>query len=119
MLAIEVSAIAISFLAFAYAVWLYLWVKRQPSENKRIIQVGKWIQDGARTFLRREYMVLARFAAVAAVLILVFLPAPIWKGNVIANITMAIAYLFGTAFSALNISTGAAVKDEKSFASGA
>ncbi len=101
MLVIEVSAIAISFLAFAYAIWLYLWVRRQPLENKRIAQVGKYIQDGARTFLNREYKVLAKFAGIIAVLILVLLPAPIWKGNFIDNITMAIAYIFGTAFSAL------------------
>ena len=81
--------------------WLYLWVKRQPSDNKIIARNGDLIKAGARTFLRREYRVLARFAAVAAVLIVVFLPVPIWKGNVVDNILMAVAYIMGTAFSAI------------------
>ena len=66
-------------IAFAFAVYLYLWVKKQPSENKRIIEVSSLIQAGANTFMRREYGVLARFAGVAAVLIFLFLPEPLWN----------------------------------------
>ena len=95
------TSILISLVAFAFAGWLYLWVKRQPSDNKIIARNGDLIKAGARTFLRREYRVLARFAAVAAVLIVVFLPVPIWKGNVVDNILMAVAYIMGTAFSAI------------------
>ena len=32
-------------IAFAFAVYLYLWVKKQPSENKRIIEVSSLIQQ--------------------------------------------------------------------------
>ena len=95
------TSILISLVAFAFAAWLYLWVKRQPSENKIIAKNGDLIKAGARTFLRKEYLVLAKFAAVAAVLILVFLPSPIWKGNIVNNILMTIAYIMGTAFSAI------------------
>lgn len=52
--------------------------------------------------LRREYLLLARFTAIAAVLIVIFLPKPIWTGSNIAdNIWMALAYIFGTVLSAL------------------
>ena len=98
---LQIMSILISLVAFAFAAWLYLWVKRQPAQNQRIEQVGLLIRLGARTFLRKEYGVLARFASVAALLILLFLPAPIWKGNFTDNIIMAVAYLAGTLFSAI------------------
>lgn len=96
-----ISAIAISVLSFLFAGWLYQWVNKQPSSNKRIAEVGLLIRNGANTFLRQEYAVLAKFAGVFAVLILVFLPHPIWKGNYLTNISMALAYIFGTIFSAI------------------
>ncbi|MCE5189989.1 MAG: sodium-translocating pyrophosphatase [Eubacteriales bacterium] len=95
------GSILVALLAFAFAVWLYLWVKRQPCENQKIIKATGLIRAGARTFLRKEYAVLAKFAAVAAVLIFVFLPAPVWKGNILMNIQMVVAYLFGTTISAI------------------
>lgn len=99
--AFEILSIVISIAAFAFAAWLYQWVKKQPSSNKRIAEVGNLIRKGAATFLRKEYTVLARFAGVVAILILLFLPSPIWQGNISKNITMAIAYIAGTALSAI------------------
>lgn len=87
-------------MAFLFAGWLYLWVKKQPSSNEKIARVGELIRRGANTFLRKEYVVLAKFTLVVAVLIVVFLPTPIWKGDVLGNIVMALAYIFGTIFSA-------------------
>jgi len=95
------GSILVALLAFAFAVWLYLWVKRQPCENQKILKATGLIRAGARTFLRKEYAVLARFAAVAAVLIFVFLPKPIWQGGILHNIEMLVAYIFGTGFSAI------------------
>lgn len=98
---IQIISILISLVAFAYAAWLYLWVKRQPSDNEKIKKVGILIQDGARTFLRKEYIVLAKFAGVVAILILLFLPTPVWNGNIIKNVMMCVAYITGTVFSAI------------------
>ncbi|MEN6338612.1 MAG: sodium-translocating pyrophosphatase [Clostridiaceae bacterium] len=95
------GSLLIALLAFAFAAWLYLWVKRQPCENQKIIKACGLIRAGARTFLRKEYAVLAKFAGVAAVLILVFLPTPIWKGTWQNNVLMMVAYIFGTGFSAI------------------
>ncbi len=94
-------SIAVAIISFAVAAYFYVWVKKRPSSNKKIQELGKLIANGANTFLRREYMVLARFVAVAAVLIIVFLPSPIWMGNPWENITMAIAYIAGAAVSAM------------------
>ena len=88
-------------LAFAFAVYLYLWVKKQKSQNGKIIEVSALIKAGANTFISREYRVLAIFSGVALLVILLFLPAPIWSGNPIANISMALAYVFGTVLSAI------------------
>ena len=94
-------SIAVSALAYVFAAWLNAWVKKIPSSNKRIEQVGGWIREGASAFLRREYAVLFKFAAVVAALIFVFLPQPVWKGNIGGNAHMAIAYLAGAVFSAI------------------
>ena len=93
--------IAISLLAFLFSAWLFQWIKKRPSENKRIAEVGSLIRKGANTFLRKEYTVLAKFAGVIMALILLFLPKPIWNGSVMENIMMAIAYVAGTVFSGM------------------
>lgn len=95
------GSLLVALLAFTYAAWLYLWVKRQPCKNQKILKACGLIRAGARTFLRKEYTVLARFAVVAAILILLFLPTPIWKGSYFDNVLMMVAYLFGTTFSAI------------------
>ena len=95
------GSLLVALLAFTYAAWLYLWVKRQPCKNQKILKACGLIRAGARTFLRKEYAVLARFAVVAAILILLFLPTPIWKGSYFDNVLMMVAYLFGTTFSAI------------------
>lgn len=87
--------------AFAFAAYLYVWVKRQPTTNKRINEVAALIREGANTFMRREYKILAIFAGVIAVLILLFLPSPIWNGDAMDNVAMALSYIAGTTLSAI------------------
>lgn len=115
-----ITSIVIALVAFAFAFWLYNWVKKQPSSNARIAEIGEYIRNGANTFLRREYVVLARFGGVLAIIILVFLPRPIWlqfdDNAYIENIIMAVSYVLGTVFSAaagkigIQVSTAANVK---------
>ena len=88
-------------LAFAFAAYLYLWVKKQRTSNARIEEVSLLIKEGANTFMCREYLVLAKFAAVAAVIIFILLPAPVWQGDILNNLAMAIAYIAGTVLSAI------------------
>ena len=88
-------------LAFAFAVYLYLWVKKRRVENKKIQEVSALIKEGANTFMRREYKILAIFAGIAAVVIFVLLPSPVWKGDIVQNISMTVAYILGTALSAV------------------
>ncbi|MBB2184028.1 sodium-translocating pyrophosphatase [Lachnospiraceae bacterium MD1] len=97
----QIASIVISLLAFGAAFWLYKWVSSQPSSNQRIAEVGKLIRNGANTFLAKEYKTLVRFCTVAAILIFIFLPVPVWKGNVLDNVIMAVSYILGTIFSGI------------------
>ena len=95
-------SILVSFVAFGYAAWLYFWVKKQPQENAMITKVSGLIQQGARAFLRRQDQILLAFAGGVAVIILLFLPTPVWKGSFGKNLINAISYLCGTVLSALS-----------------
>ena len=89
-------------IAIVFAVYLHLWVKRQPVKNQTIRDVSGLIKAGANTFMRKEYKMLALFAAAASVLLFLFLPSPVWSGgDITKNLCMLIAYWAGTVFSAI------------------
>ena len=92
-----------AFAAFGFAAYLYLWVKKQSTVNKTIIDVSGLIKAGANTFMTREYKILAMFALGLALLIFLLLPAPIWSAKCVIskNIFMAISYIIGTVLSAI------------------
>ena len=94
-------SVVIACLAFVFSVYLYNWVKKQPSNNKQIARVADLIRKGANTFLKKEYIVLAKFCGVFGVLIFLFLPSPCWTGKITDNIIMLLAFVFGTVFSAI------------------
>ena len=85
----------------AFAAYLFLWVRRQKSTNARINEVAALIKEGANTFMRKEYRVLSIFAGIAAVIIFLLLPSPVWTGHPGRNLSMAAAYVAGTALSAI------------------
>ncbi len=101
VLDIQAFSIIVSVVALLFAIYMYFWVKKQPSENETIQKISVIIRQGARTFLKREYIVLAGFAGICALLILSFLPKPIWEGDASRNVVMAISYLAGTVISAV------------------
>ena len=98
-----IFSIVVSILAFGVAAYFYRWVKKLPTAEGNLAEIGGWIRAGAYTFLRTEYTLLTRFIAVAAILIVVFLPEPIWlpTAKPTVNILMAIAYIFGSVLSGL------------------
>ena len=106
---ILIASFAVSILAFAVAWLLYRWLIAIKVENKRALELSELIRDGSNTFLKREYRYLAYFCLVVASLILMFLPKPIWQGDVLSNISMALAYISGTIFSGLAGKIGIAV----------
>ena len=88
-------------IAFLFALYLFLWVRKRKVENPEIERISALIKEGANTFLRREYKLLAAFAGGVALLILLVFPRPIWNGQALENVLTALAYLAGTALSAL------------------
>jgi K(+)-stimulated pyrophosphate-energized sodium pump len=82
--------------------YFYRYVDKQDSGTEKMKEIAVAIKDGASAFLKREYTTLAIFAAAVAVLILIFLPSPLWTAtNPLQNIEMTLAYLFGSFCSAL------------------
>ena len=94
-------SIIVALLAFALSAVFYRWVKKQPHSNATIEKIAGFIKNGANTFLKKEYGILAIFAAIIFILILLFLPVPIWKGEPLSNLYMALSYLIGTLLSAI------------------
>ena len=94
----------------------YRYVQRQDSGNEKMREISGAIKDGAKAFIKREYTTLAVFVVVISVLMLIFLPQPIWTGTPLSNVALALAYVFGSVCSAmagylgLNIATQANAK---------
>ena len=99
----QAAAVVVSALAFIVAYRFYRWVFNLPQGNERIRSVGGLIKNGADTFMRREYGVLAKFVLVAGLFILMFLPAPVWKSGVYPNVIRAVSFVFGAIFRALQV----------------
>ena len=105
-----------ALISILVGLYYYRYVEKQDSGTERMREISDAIKEGARAFIRREYTVLFMFVGVVSVLLLIFLPTPIWTGNVLKNITVALSYVFGSSFSALagylglNIATKANAK---------
>ncbi len=107
----------ISILAGLY---FYHYVNKQDSGSDKMKEISNLIKNGANAFLKREYTTLAIFVTIVSVLILIFLPSPIWQqtqsGEWLKNIELTLAYIFGSSCSAiagylgLNIATKANAK---------
>jgi len=90
-----------ALISIVVGLYFYRYVDKQDSGTEKMQEISDAIRAGARAFLKREYTVLFMFVAVIAVLLLLFLPTPIWAGDPIKNVTITLSYIFGSAFSAL------------------
>ena len=73
---------------------------RNSFSNAKIEKIAEYIRRG-RQHVFEEYYVLAVFSLAAAVILLIFLPKPIWKGGVAVNVYMMLSYIAGTLFSCI------------------
>ena len=105
-----------ALISILVGLYYYRYVEKQDSGTEKMREISDAIRAGARAFLKREYTVLFMFVGVISVLLLIFLPTPIWTGNLINNVSLMLAYIFGSSFSALagflglNIATKANAK---------
>jgi len=58
-------------IGFGVALYLAAWVLRQPMGTEKMQEISKATQEGALAFLKREYVILAVFAAIVAVVLAV------------------------------------------------
>jgi K(+)-stimulated pyrophosphate-energized sodium pump len=72
------------------AIYLYFHVKNQDAGTSKMKDISDAIREGAVAYLKRQYMTLAVFSAIMAILIVVFL-----------DYNQAIAYVIGSICSAL------------------
>ncbi|MBT7766308.1 MAG: sodium-translocating pyrophosphatase, partial [Bdellovibrionales bacterium] len=80
----------IGLAGFLFALSTYWWIVQQPAGSAKMTEISDMIEDGAMTFLRKEYTILLAFLVVVA-LILGF--------NLGTN--TAICYIFGAFLSML------------------
>ncbi len=90
-----------SLISIVVGLYFYSYVEKQDSGTERMREISDAIRAGARAFLKREYTTLFIFVGVVSILLLLFLPTPIWTGNLIDNVSLALSYIFGSVFSAL------------------
>ncbi len=59
------------FIALLLALVKTIWIFKQPAESERLRNIGRYVAEGAMTFLNREYKVLIPFVIVVAILLVV------------------------------------------------
>jgi len=84
------------------AAYFNRYIKRQEKGTERMRFVAEAIKEGAKAFLNRMYKTLIIFVAVISILLLIFLPKPLWSTQTpLDNLKLALTYLFGSFCSAL------------------
>jgi len=97
----QLAAIAIpltAVFALAIVVTLYLWLRRQDAGTERMQEIAHFIQVGANTFLRREFLTITPFVVILALLLLVAMPEGEWQ--------IALGFVVGAALSMLAVFVG-------------
>jgi K(+)-stimulated pyrophosphate-energized sodium pump len=87
---------AASLCAMLFSIYLFFYVNGKSSGTPKMQEISSAIQDGARAFLKREYMALAAFVAVMAVILTFALGIYVDMGLEIGP-----AYIIGSVCSAL------------------
>jgi K(+)-stimulated pyrophosphate-energized sodium pump len=83
-------------LALAFVFWKNAWVSKQEEGDAKMARIAKNIADGAMSFLKAEYKILAVF--VVAVAVLLFFKGSSEEGS---NGMVAVSFIIGAICSAL------------------
>ena len=78
------------FLGFLTSFFIYLYLKKQPKGDEKMVEIASSIQTGAKAFLNEVYKILLIFVLVVFVLLSYFL-----------NIKIALSFVLGAVLSAL------------------
>jgi K(+)-stimulated pyrophosphate-energized sodium pump len=92
---ILMGVIAVSLIAILFAIFTFSKIKKEPKGGKKAEEISKIIQQGAKTFLKKEYEVIAVFAVIVFIILLA---VGQWK--------LAVSFIIGAFFSALTGNIG-------------
>jgi len=92
-----VIAVAVSLLSLVFSFYLIRYILRQDPGNEEVQQLSRSIQEGARTFMGREFQYLALFGVVVAVLLFLMPKTglPTTVGFVVGTIASGLAGWIG------------------------
>ena len=85
-------------LALSVVAFFFLWLRRQDAGTERMREIARYIQVGANAFLRREFLTIAPFVVVLAVILYLAMPEGKWQ--------IALGFIVGAGFSMLAIFIG-------------
>ncbi|MFQ6115144.1 MAG: sodium/proton-translocating pyrophosphatase, partial [bacterium] len=88
---------AVSLIALGFVVFLICDLLKKDAGNKRMVEISKAVQEGAKAFLRREYLYIGSFVLVISVLIAA---APLFT-DVALSWKTSVAFITGAVVSAL------------------
>ena len=83
-------------LALLYTFVKSAWVSKQDPGNDRMVEISRYIAEGAMAFLKAEYKVLGYFVVIAGLLL-----AFMGYSNPQSSWMIAVAFIIGAVFSAL------------------
>jgi len=95
---VDVSVPLTTIFAMVVVMILYLWLQKQDAGTARMQEIAHFIQIGADAFLRREFLTIAPFVAILALLLLVAMPEGKWQ--------ITLGFVAGAGFSMLAIYIG-------------
>ncbi len=81
-------------IALLFVYWKNNWVVKQEAGNEKMENIAKNISDGAMSFLKAEYKVLALFVTVVAILLAL-------KGSSDSHVLLSVSFVTGAICSAL------------------
>ena len=88
-----------------FAVVLYFWVLKQEVGTERAEKVAKWIQDGAKAYLKKLYSALGILAIILGIVIAVIFGLDVEGGfenpSITRGIGMALSFIVGSVLSAV------------------
>lgn len=77
------------------ALFIYLYIKRQPDGSERMKEIAGYIHEGAMVYLRRQYTILLGFIAIVFTLLTIFINLPTGIAYLGGAISSMLAGLFG------------------------
>ncbi len=82
-------------LAFVYGIYTVYWLMRQPAGNEKVREIGSAIQEGAKSYLNKQYRAISGVALVIVLLLYFFLDHLTAIGFLLGAITSSLAGFIG------------------------